>query len=155
MAIVADNMKQRLDNAAFTICKRLIYLVSKDISDFLNVRIFLRVISHGFRTARSKRTSKTGFAVERFWLKRVVVAQRALSRTTISNGTTLARFHQHFTRAFFVWKLRFGSFSSYILALAPKFCQKNAQKCWWNWHLGSISPTFYVAAFMQADPKRT
>jgi hypothetical protein len=37
-----------------------------------------------------------------------------------------SQFHQRFKRAFFVQKLHFGSFSSYILALAPKFCAKNA-----------------------------
>jgi hypothetical protein len=30
-------------------------------------------------------------------------------------------------RAFFVRKLHFGSFSSYVSALAPKFCTKNAR----------------------------
>jgi len=41
-----------------------------------------------------------------------------------SRDSASRRFHQHFTRAFFVRKLRFGSFSSYVLALAPKFCTK-------------------------------
>jgi len=38
------------------------------------------------------------------------------------------QFHQRFTRAFFVRKLRFGSFSSYVLALAPKFRTKKTRK---------------------------
>ncbi len=39
------------------------------------------------------------------------------------------QFHQRFTHAFFVRKLSFGSFSSHVLALAPKFrTKKNARK---------------------------
>ncbi len=37
------------------------------------------------------------------------------------------QFHQRSTRAFFVQKLRFGSFSSYVSALAPKFRTINAR----------------------------
>ncbi len=39
------------------------------------------------------------------------------------------QFHQRFTRAFFIRKVRFW--------------QQNFV-CWWNWHLGSISSTFFV-----------
>ncbi len=36
------------------------------------------------------------------------------------------QFHQRFFTRFFRTNVLFGSFSSYILALAPKFCTKNA-----------------------------
>ncbi len=38
------------------------------------------------------------------------------------------QFHQGFTLAFFVQKLSFGSFSSYVLALAPKFRTKRMRE---------------------------
>ena len=41
---------------------------------------------------------------------------------------TSRQFHQRFTRAFFVQKLHFGSFSSYVLALAPKFRTKKMRE---------------------------
>jgi hypothetical protein len=37
------------------------------------------------------------------------------------------QFHHRFTRKFFVQKLRFGSFSSYVLPFAKKFSMKNAR----------------------------
>ncbi len=54
---------------------------------------------------------------------------RALKQNTFAQIRTCSRqFHQRFTRAFFVQKLRFGSFSSYILALAPKFRTKKTRE---------------------------
>jgi len=61
--------------------------------------------------------------------------------------TTCRQFHQRFTRAFFVQN--FGAKKqkcfSLVTFLAKKhFRTKNAHvKCWWNWYLGSISPTFW------------
>ncbi len=47
-------------------------------------------------------------------------------------------------------------FSSYVSALAPKFCKKNARlKCWWNRQQGSILPTCLHTALKCADPKST
>ncbi len=43
----------------------------------------------------------------------------------ILTNVTWRSFHQHFTLAFFIQKLRSGSFSSYILALVTKFRTKN------------------------------
>ncbi len=81
-------------------------LVSNDISDFLNARSFSKVVSQGFPIATSTNLLKIGFIRERFKLNLLVVALRALSRTTISNGTissslSCGRFHQHFTRSFY------------------------------------------------------
>ncbi len=52
------------------------------------------------------------------------------------------QFHQHFTRALFVWKCFTQLFSYYVLALQLRksfvkhFRTKNLRiKCWWNWHL--------------------
>ncbi len=58
----------------------------------------------------------------------------------------LRQFHQCFFARFFHTNVLFGSFSSYVLALAPKFRTKNARVnvdeidgcrrkscCWWNW----------------------
>ncbi len=55
--------------------------------------------------------------------------------------------HQHFIRAFFVWKCFAKLLSNYNVAW--KFfgkrisAQKLVAKCWWNWLQGSISSTFY------------
>jgi len=47
------------------------------------------------------------------------------------------QFHQHFTRAFFVWKSFWQLFSSYMKvgkSCTKHFRTKNAHlKCWWNW----------------------
>ncbi len=47
-----------------------------------------------------------------------------MSNAGTSRKETRRQFHQRSRRAFFVQKLCFGSFSSYVLALAPKFCLK-------------------------------
>jgi len=50
------------------------------------------------------------------------------------------QFHQHFMRAFFVWKCFAQLFSRYVLA-KRHFCMKNARvKCWWN-----VNPLFFFA----------
>jgi len=50
-----------------------------------------------------------------------------ITRSEITTSSYL-QFHQCFTRMLFVRKLRFGSFSSYVLALAPKFRTKKTRK---------------------------
>ncbi len=42
-------------------------------------------------------------------------------------GNPCSQFHKRFAHAFFIQKLLFGSFSSYVLALVPKFRLKNEQ----------------------------
>jgi len=62
-----------------------------------------------------------------------------LHRLKVSIVYPCSQFHQHFMRAFFVWKCFTQLFSSYVFALqfsGAKISPKKAQvKCWWNWHL--------------------
>ncbi len=45
--------------------------------------------------------------------------------TYVGGGEGYRQFHQRFLRTFFVQKYFLAAFSSYILALAPKFRTKN------------------------------
>ena len=66
----------------------LSYLVSKDMIDFLRASNFSKVVSQGLLSPRSINLLKIGFMWVKFWLNFVVVALSALSRTTISKGTS-------------------------------------------------------------------
>jgi len=59
-----------------------------------------------------------------------------------------SQFHQQFTCEYFI-----KSFFLVAFWLWTNFRTKNARvKCWWNWHLESISSTFYPRVFrMQAN----
>ncbi len=47
------------------------------------------------------------------------------------------QFHQHFMRSFFVLTFQVSTF------LHKNIGAKAALKCWWNWHRGPISATFF------------
>jgi len=74
------------------------------------------------RTVESKRRCRKGYNAA---VGPTMCLKRFLS---LSLSCSCRQFHQHYTRAFFVRKLRFGSFSSYVLTLAPKFRTKKTRK---------------------------
>ncbi len=87
------------------------------------------------------------------WRRRWPDWQRTwLRRLTCSVFVTRSQFHQHFTSAFFVQgalcSIALVTFGLYYL-LAQKLCVK----CWWNWHLGSISSTLFVQLLHLQIPK--
>jgi len=55
------------------------------------------------------------------------------------------QFHQHFTRAFFVWKC----FSIVTFWRKKHFRTKNAHvKCWWNWRQLALAINLQLALFI-------
>ncbi len=70
----------------------------------------------------------------------------------IVTGSSCRQFHQHFTQEFFVltmvWQLFLRTYVE--KSCWNDVCTKNLYvKCWWNWHLGSKSSTFYEQLLRQ------
>jgi len=77
--------------------------------------------------------------------------------------TLLLPFQQSIASTFYEQLLRQYYFAEKLQSqtvFREKLCKvhmykKLPIKCWWNWHLGSISPKCLCAAFTQADPEST
>jgi hypothetical protein len=77
---------------------------------------------------------------------------------TYNSKNNICQFHQHFMCALFIQKSFWQLFSSHMQV--EKSCTKHFHMIiprvthWWNWHLGSILPTYLRTAFTPVAPKR-
>jgi hypothetical protein len=86
------------------------------------------------------------------WIRAVVVFfsfhTRHKFRRQKSCASHYSQFHQHFTRSFCANILLPTKITKpnckYRKASKILCMQKLLLKCWWNWHLGLLLPTFYL-----------
>ncbi len=80
---------------------------------------------------------------------------KTFATSKMGTSTNWCQFHQHFTYEFFVRTSSFRQLflRTYVHMYVKKSCRNNVRtnflyvKWWWNWHLPSISSTFYARVF--------
>jgi len=82
------DMSKSFDKNLFTDSSTFRTFCSKVSNDFLNAMILLKILSDGFFTVSSSRTLKIGLIMFRWRWNFPITVCKALSKVSISNGTT-------------------------------------------------------------------